>query len=152
MADNSTVVFSEEHPPTARAIEAFKEVEKKIKSEIIASRRRWDGHEPRMWSRAAGVSDTDLTKFDVITDLVSVRAGPTTYGVIILGKIRLPAINDDQGEGFIHVRIHDPPNQGTEDVVFHSLFTDEGKRDADGKAERYVAIQTNDVPLEFFNE
>ena len=123
-----------------------------------------------MWSRAAGVSDKALTNFDISKDLVAVRAGQTTYGVIILGKIRLPAINDDQGEGFIHVRIHDPPNrvslalwifwdgvysqdsQGTEDVVFHSLFTDEGKRDADGKAERYVAIQTNDLPLEFFNE
>jgi hypothetical protein len=39
-----------------------------------------------------------------------------------------------------------------EDVQFHSLFTDEGKRDPDGHAERYQAIQTADYPLEFFNE
>ena len=70
-------------------------------------------------------------------------------------------------------RIHDPPNevrihwlylhdgplnlllhsfQGTEDVTFHSLFTDEGKRGEDGVAERYQAIQTKDKPLDFFNE
>ena len=70
-----------------------------------------DDKPPRMWSRAAGVSDHDLTNFDIKKDLVEVRAGPTTYGVIILGKIRLPAIKDDLGEGYIHVRIHDPPNR-----------------------------------------
>jgi hypothetical protein len=37
-------------------------------------------------------------------------------------------------------------------VVFHSIFTDEGKRDEDGHAERYQAIQTAETPLEFFNE
>lgn len=70
-------------------------------------------------------------------------------------------------------RIHDPPNevrvpglslhdrllnlllhffQGTEDVIFHSLFTDEGKRGEDGRAEHYQAIQSKDKPLDFFNE
>ncbi|CAG8730607.1 11850_t:CDS:2, partial [Acaulospora colombiana] len=140
-----TVTFNEAHPPQDKAIEAFQQVEPKIKQEIIASRKRWDGHEPRMWSRAAGISDKDLVNFDVSKDLVAVRAGPTTYGVILLGKIRLPAIDDENGKGFIHVRIHDPPNRGTEDVVFHSLFTDEGKRDENGQAERYVAIQTDDL-------
>ena len=32
------------------------------------------------------------------------RSAPTTYGTIILGKIRIPAVKDDEGEGFIHVR------------------------------------------------
>ncbi|KIM31664.1 hypothetical protein M408DRAFT_327137 [Serendipita vermifera MAFF 305830] len=152
MADESSVVFNEAHPPQDKAIDAFQTVEKKIKSEILASRKRWDGHEPRMYSRAAGISDADLVNFNIEKDLVEVRAGPTTYGVILLGKIKLPAIKDDLGEGFIHVRIHDPPNRGTEDVVFHSLFTDEGKRDGDGRAERYQAIQTKDFPLEYFHE
>lgn len=42
--------------------------------------------------------------------------------------------------------------QGTEDVLFHSLFTDEGNRDPEGRPTTWRAIQTNDVPLEFFNE
>ena len=33
-----------------------------------------------------------------------VRSAATSYGNIILGKIKLPAVNDDEGEGFIHVR------------------------------------------------
>jgi hypothetical protein len=40
-------VFSEAHPPTDKSIEAFEVVEKKIKQEIIASRKRWDNHEAR---------------------------------------------------------------------------------------------------------
>lgn len=97
-----------------------------------------------------------------------VRSAPTSYGTIILGKIRLPAINDDQGEGYIHVRyvhllfsvllrlirrsIHDPPGGSTDDVIFHSLFTDEGNKNADGQATTWRAIQTKDTVLEFFNE
>ena len=32
------------------------------------------------------------------------RAGLTTYGTILLGKLRIPAVNDSKGEGFIHIR------------------------------------------------
>ena len=42
--------------------------------------------------------------------------------------------------------------QGTDDVLFHSIFTDEGNRDADGRPTTWRAIQTRDTPLEFFNE
>lgn len=160
------------------------------------SRNRWDNHEPRMWTRAARLSDGELTKFNLNEDLVLVSSAATTYGTIILGKIRIPAINDDQGEGFIHVRyvIYDtlhnrrsqerrshpslsllestthpteyhrfhlsPPialltlnlYQGTEDVTFHSILTDEGNRDEDGHPTTWQAIQTADTPLAFFNE
>lgn len=105
-----------------------------------------------MWSRAAGLSDHELTSFKIEEDLVLVRSAPVSYGTIILGKIRIPAVKDEEGEGFVHVRIHDPPNRGTEDVLFHSLFTDEGPKGADGHVIRWRAIQTDDVPLEFFNE
>jgi hypothetical protein len=57
-----------------------------------------------MWSRAAGIVDSDLVDFTAETDLVAVRSASTSYGTIILGKIRLPAVNDGLGEGFIHVR------------------------------------------------
>ncbi|KAI0032233.1 hypothetical protein K488DRAFT_86035 [Vararia minispora EC-137] len=152
MADAEFVEFNAPHTPHPNAIEAFNVVLHTIKSEIVKSRHHWDKHEPKMWSRAQGLTDHQLTNFTVENDLVEVRSGPTSYGTIILGKIRIPAVNDELGEGFVHVRIHDPPNKGDQDVVFHSLFTDEGNRDADGHPTTWRAIQTKDTPLEFFNE
>lgn len=65
-------------------------------------------------------------------------------------------------------RIHDPPNRvsitfliailssisktpkGHEDVIFHSLFTDEQRKD--GGIVAWRAIQMANTSLEFFNE
>jgi len=151
MASSEQVELNTAHPPHPNAIEAFNVILHTIKSEIVKSRHHWDQHERKMWSRAAHLSDAELVAFTIEKDLVEIRSGPTSYGTIILGKIRLPAIKDDEGEGFIHVRIHDPPNRGDEDVRFHSLFTEEGARNADGHL-TWRAIQTADKPLEFFNE
>ena len=104
-ASEEQLNFNTPHPPAENALEAFSDrVANTIKHEILKSRRHWDSHEPRMWSRAAHLPDHDLTYFSVNRDLVLVSSATTTYGTIILGKIRIPAINDDQGEGFIHVR------------------------------------------------
>ena len=86
------------------AIEAFNAVVHDIKAEIIKSRHHWDKHEPKMWSRAAGLSDHELIDFTIEKDLVEVRSAPTSYGTIILGKIRIPAVQDEEGSGFVHVR------------------------------------------------
>ncbi|KAI0675318.1 hypothetical protein C8Q78DRAFT_1011710 [Trametes maxima] len=152
MASSEQIELNAPHAPTEKAFEAFEVVERTIKTEILKSRRDWDKHEPRMWSRASSISDDDLVAFTIRGDLVECRSAPTSYGTIILGKIRLPAVRDEEGEGFIHVRIHDPPNRGTEDVLFHSLFTDEGNPDEDGRPTTWRAIQTLSTPLEFFNE
>lgn len=103
-ASEEQLNFNKPHRPARNALEAFSGVVDTIKREIIKSRHHWNAHEPRMWSRARGLSDRDLTRLDINEDLVLVSSAPTTYGTIILGKIRIPAINDDQGEGFIHVR------------------------------------------------
>ncbi|KAK7687054.1 hypothetical protein QCA50_009554 [Cerrena zonata] len=152
MATNEVISLNDPHAPTAKAIEAFSVVQKELKSEIIKSRHHWDKHEPKMWSRAEGISDHDLVNFEFEKDLVEIRSAIVSYGTIVLGKIRLPAVNDAEGEGFVHVRIHDPPNRGTEDVRFHSIWTDEGNHDADGRPTTWRAIQTKDTALEFFNE
>lgn len=56
-----------------------------------------------MWSRAAGVSDEELVGgVDLNRDLVQVRSGATSYGQIVLGKLRV-GTNDGE-EGFVHVR------------------------------------------------
>ncbi|KAI0766477.1 hypothetical protein BC629DRAFT_1538020 [Irpex lacteus] len=111
MASEEVLNFNPPHAPHQNAIEAFNVVLPTIKSEIIKSRHHWDKHEPKMWSRAAGLSDHELTAFTIEDDLVEVRSAATSYGNIILGKIRIPAVKDAEGEGFVHVRIHDPPNR-----------------------------------------
>jgi hypothetical protein len=42
--------------------------------------------------------------------------------VIILGKIRLPAVHDELGEGFVHVRIHDPPNRVSQQGPYSNFW------------------------------
>ncbi|KAF8441458.1 hypothetical protein L210DRAFT_3447151 [Boletus edulis BED1] len=151
MASAEEVNLNAPHAPHQNAIEAFNHVLHIIKREVIQSRHHWDKHEPKMWSRAAGLSDAVLTHFTIEQDLVQVRSGSVSYGTIILGKIRVPAVNDELGKGYIHVRIHDPPNRGEEDVMFHSILHMEGKRDADGHPHLWRAIQTEDYPLDFFD-
>ncbi|KAF9568055.1 hypothetical protein CPC08DRAFT_680317 [Agrocybe pediades] len=150
MASKEELNFNAPHPPKETSIEAFNLLLPTLKSEILKSRHHWDKHEPRMWSRVAGVSDNDLTSFTIENDLVEVRSAATSYGTIILGKIRV--VNDNQGEGFVHVRIHDPPNRGNEDVRFHSIFTNEIRPDPEAPPTDFCAIQTREYPLEFFNE
>nr|GAT45457.1 predicted protein [Mycena chlorophos] len=181
MASAEELDLIPEHPPHARAFEAFEHVLHQIKHTILASRHDWDKHEPKMWSLARETADHDLVAFDIKDDLVAIRTAQTAYGVIIFGKIRIRAIKLDAHEqlapgavekdghgkikvemkngkvnddlyGFIHVRIHDPPGDAEEDVKFHSIFTDEGK-DKDGENNGfYRAIQPNSKPIEFFND
>ncbi|KAG9029262.1 hypothetical protein FRB95_005536 [Tulasnella sp. JGI-2019a] len=151
MASKEQVDLSPGHPPTPRSMEAFSILLSQIKEEIVKSRRDWDKHEPKMWSRATGITDHQLVGgIDVQRDLVEVRAGQASYGAIIFGKVKV-GTNDGQ-EGFVHVRIHDPPNRGDADVRFHSIWTDEGNRKADGQPTTWNAIQRRDTPLEWFNE
>lgn len=65
IASKDQVNFNEPHAPAENALEAFGAVEDKIKAAIIESRHHWDKHEPRMWSRAKGVSDSDLVNFNL---------------------------------------------------------------------------------------
>lgn len=196
-ASKEQLNFNKPHPPAENALRAFSGVIHKTKEEIVKSRRHWDTHEPKMWSRASRLSEEKLTSFSLERDLVLVSSAATTYGTIVLGKIRIPGINDDKGEGFVHVRyvmwnahairkardedltsvtrrglesmthptgycrfclllprtlLTQNPYQGTEDVIFHSIFTDEGNRDKDGHPTTWQAIQSADTPLTFFNE
>ncbi|EIW83132.1 hypothetical protein CONPUDRAFT_152173 [Coniophora puteana RWD-64-598 SS2] len=141
--------LNEPHKPHENAIKAFNDVLDKIKEDVITSRHRWNKHEPKMWSRAGHLTDAQLTSFTIEEHLVEIRSGYVSYGTIIFGKIKLPAVNDELGEGFLHVRIHDP---GEEQVLFHSIHHIEGKRDEDGHPHLWRAIMTADTPLEFFEQ
>ncbi|KAK0552335.1 vacuolar protein sorting/targeting protein PEP1 [Tilletia horrida] len=158
MASNEDIKLSEEHPPTARAITAFKTIEGSIKNHMIKLRRDWNKHEPRMWAATEGLSDEELTNWTAEKDLVGTRAGAVAYGVIIFGRIRIPALSKS---GYVFVRIFDPSDEAKSDrdVEFHSIFTNEIRNPATahevGKENDiidYRAIQTDEDKLEFFNE
>lgn len=104
IASAEEVNLNAPHAPHQNAIEAFHHVLHRIKHEIIQSRHHWDTHEPKMWSRATGLTDAELTTFTIEKDLVQVRSGVVSYGTIILGKIRIPAVKDELGGGYVHVR------------------------------------------------
>jgi len=147
MASAEEANLNTPHPPHENAIAAFKHVLHDIHAAVIKSRHEWDQHEPKMWARASALSDHQLAGFTE-HDVVEIRSGKVSYGTIIFGKIRIPAVKDEDGEGFIFVRIFDPPDRGTDDIKFHSIFHYESK---DHPAV-WRAIHTKDTPLEFFNE
>jgi len=154
MATESSLLkpLNEPHPPNERGVQLFQNCASTIRNELVKLRHHWDKHEPRMFARAASISDHDLCRFNIPDHLELIRAGKTSYGDVVLGKIRLPALNDAEGNGFIHVRLHDPPGEGNHDVIFHSILTDEVKDPNSGHITSYRAIMRKDDPLMWFNE
>lgn len=75
--------FDSIHNSRLSSIQAFEQVSDTIKKAIIDSRKHWDSHEPRMWSKAKGIKDDELVNFDIKKDLVLIRAGVTTYGTMV---------------------------------------------------------------------
>ncbi|OZJ05777.1 hypothetical protein BZG36_01305 [Bifiguratus adelaidae] len=144
MATKETCELDAAHPPKPKAVESFEAVLPQIKAELVASRSRWDKHEPRMYSRVHGISNVALTNFTA-SDLVLVRHGVTAYGHIIFGKFRLHCLDD----AYLHVRIW-TDSEG--DVKFHSIYTEEGDKDEDEQPHSFRAIMTEKDPLEWFDE
>jgi hypothetical protein len=64
--------FSDPSPPKQTGLDAFNAILPTIKSEILKSRKDWDIHEPKMWSRAKDLSDQQLSDFTIEQDLVEV--------------------------------------------------------------------------------
>ncbi|GAA5919195.1 hypothetical protein JCM6882_006090 [Rhodosporidiobolus microsporus] len=145
--DSTIVELNAPHRPRENALRAFVNVEDEIKKELVKLRQHWDQHEPRMFSKAKGISDEELTTWDLAEDLEEVRSASTAYGSIIFGKLRIPAIVD----GYVHVRIHDSPGEAQDNVKFHSIFTNE-VRDEEGNVVAWEGIQSKSTPLDFFNE
>lgn len=154
MATEATLMkpLNEPHQPTDRGFEIFDNCSLAIRHELVKLRHHWDKHEPKMFSRAKGIPDQEFCSFNTKDDLVLIRSGETSYGTVVFGKLRLPAINDSEGEGFIHVRLHDPPGAGNKDAIFHSILTDEVKDDKSGHIKAFRAIMKESDPLTWFNE
>jgi hypothetical protein len=158
MADAVTCELSPSHAPKEAAKRSFKQLLPEIKKQLVHLRHSHDKHEPEYFSAVSSLSDEELTGFGV-EDLVSVRAGSVAYGVIIFGKVRIPASegsyffvrwfgggHDNDGDGKIEA------DQGEIEYKFHSIYTEEKvKGDADGTTS-YRAIMKEDDELFFFNE
>ncbi|WAQ86721.1 hypothetical protein PtA15_7A449 [Puccinia triticina] len=144
--------LNEAHPPNEHGLQLFEKCAATIRHELVKLRRHWDKHEPKMFSRAKSISDQEISRFNVKDDLVLIRSGKTSYGAVVFGKIRLSALMDDEGEGFIHVRLHDPPGEGKQDAIFHSILTDEVKDGNTGRIISYRAIMRKEDPLVWFDE
>ena len=81
--------FNEPHSPHKNAVDAFNHVLPTIKAEIIKSRHHWDKHEPKMWRRARGIHDHDLTAFTIEQDLVLVCGTPVMPCLIQLNMFTI---------------------------------------------------------------
>jgi hypothetical protein len=127
-ASEEQLTFNKPHVPHPNALSAYHTVQHQIKAALVKSRHDWNKHEPRMWARTAHLSDDQLAGFHLEKDLVLVSSAVASYGTIILGKIRIPAVNDDLGEGFIHVRcVHPKTKKKRWELIFSSRIHDPPK-------------------------
>lgn len=84
MADANTVPLSAAHQPKQASVAAFKTALPEIKNTFHKLRKRWDEHEPRMFSRVIGHTDHELLEpVDVEKDLVEVRTGESAYPCVL---------------------------------------------------------------------
>lgn len=105
-----------------------------------------DKHEPEYFAAVRHLSDHELAGFTA-DDFVEVRAAVSAYGVILFGRLRVPAMPED-GPAYVHFRIF---STGPDDEAkFHSFHTEE-KEDADGGGKSFRAIFTKNDPLEWFD-
>jgi hypothetical protein len=91
------------------------------------------------------LDDSELTRFTA-DDFQEVRVAVTAYGIILFGKVRIPAMPED-GPDCIQFRAF---TAGPDDKAkLHSIHTEE-KEDAEG-GRSYRAIFRDDEPLEWFD-
>lgn len=101
-------------------------------------------HEKEYFAAVDHLSDSELAGFGV-DDFREVRVAVTAYGIILFGKIRIPAMPED-GPAYIHFRAF---TGGPDDEAkLHSIHTEEKDFDGDRK---YRAIFTANDPLEWFD-
>jgi len=153
MADASTCELTPSHSPKPPALKSFTALLPTIKHELIKLRHKHDKHEPQYFKSVSHLSDQELTSFTE-KDLVAVRSGKVAYGVIVFGKVRIPALSG----AYVFVRWfvggveHDHEGIVDKEGVeyrFHSIYTEEKKLD-DGL--EFRAIMGEKDELEFFNE
>jgi hypothetical protein len=152
MATAETCDLSPSHPPKPASINTFKQLLPVIKRQLIHLRHTHDAHEPEYFQSVSTLSDNDLADFSE-DDLVAIRAGNVAYGLLVFGKVRIPAKAKVPGAlgQYFFVRWFvggSPDGDGDGDgdvdkeVKFHSIYTEE-KDDGEGR-KRFRAIMSED--------
>jgi len=144
MADAETCTLTPSHAPKPASIRAFNELLPEIKRKLVHLRHEHDKHEPRYFRAVSQLSDEELAAFDE-SDLVAVRVGDVAYGLIVFGKVRIPAAKG----AFFFVRLFvggsDKDGEGTGvEYKFHSIYN-EAKRGEDGVESFKAIMGENDV-------
>lgn len=151
MATAETCELTASHPPKAASIATFKQILPDVKRQLIITRHKHDKHEPQYFSAVGGLSDDELTDFDE-NNLLAVRAGNVAYGLIVFGKVKIPAKARLAGavQSCFWVRWfvgggstdNDEGGEADKEVKFHSIYTEE-KDDPEG-GRSYRAIMSED--------
>lgn len=145
MATAETVDLGPPHSPKEESINVFDEIEHELKKHLVHLRHQHDKHEPEYFQAVSHLSDAELASFSA-DDFREVRVAATAYGIILFGRIRLPAMPDD-GPCYVHFRAF---TTGPDDQAkFHSIHTEE-KEDVGG-GRSFHAIFTAAHPLEWFD-
>ncbi|KAH0544999.1 hypothetical protein FGG08_000925 [Glutinoglossum americanum] len=144
MATAETVELGPPHEPKEASIEAFKYLSLDIKKVLVHLRHTHNKHESKYFAAVSSLSDRDLVAFDE-SDLVLVRAGMSSYGLHLFGKLRLPKSDG----GYIHVRMFVGGESENKVVKLHSIYNEE-KELPDG-SKTFRAILSKDDPLEWFD-
>lgn len=148
MATAETCELTPSHPPKPASIATFKKILPEVKRQLIHLRRTHDVHEPQYFQAVSALSDDELADFSE-HDLVAVRAGEVAYGLIVFGKVRIPAKARIAGavEQCIFVRWFvggeddDEDGQVEKEVKFHSIYTEEKENPEGGRSYRAIVSE-----------
>jgi len=168
MATADTVDLGPAHPPKGAAISAFKElfVRPETDSEDITKTpylpdvllHKYNADEKHNTSYFHVLREHDLTAHDLIESIKpadddetcahfeEVRVAPTPYGIILFGKVKIPALPED-GPCYLHVRFFEPEPGTKRPAELHSIRTDSPEEN-DGSWE---AIFPKERKLEWFD-
>ncbi|CAJ2513470.1 Uu.00g015890.m01.CDS01 [Anthostomella pinea] len=145
MATAETVDLGPPHAPKDESLKAFGEFESELKHKVLHLKHTYLKHEPEYFAAVQHLSDADLTSF-TSSDFESVRVAVSAYGIIMFGKLRIPAM-PDSGPAYIHFRAFTAGPDET--ASLHSIHTEEREEPNGGK--KYRAIFTKDDALEWFD-
>ncbi|ERT00265.1 uncharacterized protein SPSK_09889 [Sporothrix schenckii 1099-18] len=146
-ATKETSDLGEAHVPKAASVTAFGEIEHELKTQLVHLRHEHDKHEPESFAVARNISDHDLASFSA-DDFVLVRVASTAYGLILFGKLRLPALAQSGSRtAYVHFRaFSEGPDQPAK---FHSFHTADIES-ADGH-KSFRSLFAKDDPLDWFD-
>ncbi|KAK5652617.1 hypothetical protein OQA88_10378 [Cercophora sp. LCS_1] len=144
-ATADTVDLGPPHEPKEESINVFNEIQHELKKHLVHIRHEHNKHEKEYFAAVEHLSDAELAGFGA-NDFSEVRVAFTAYGIILFGKVRIPAM-PEEGPAYIHFRAF---TTGPDDKAkLHSIHTEE--KEHEGGDRTYRAIFSVSDPLEWFD-